>query len=168
MTSEVRQRLKERRERQELERLLHDASEIVTAPTLATPEVPAGVLDAVRGFWSMSHEPAATLNDSVPQEHLDAWVQELLARHGFHTSAFLLTDLDVAPWIEFCMPPGWFATIRRAREASWVFLRSDLGAVAAVSEQEYQFEFFVAPLPHATPNPPRVHAALLQRSSVAG
>lgn len=46
---------------------------------------------------------------------------ELVARHGFHTSAYLLTDLNLAPWIEF-------------------------RTVAAVSEQENQYEFFVARL----------------------
>ncbi|MEV0112003.1 hypothetical protein AB0H77_01925 [Streptomyces sp. NPDC050844] len=137
----------DRRERQELDRMLRAAAEVVTAHTLASAEVPDGVLEAVRGFWSMSAEPAATLNDAVPDERLDSWAEELLARHGFRTSAFLLTDLGVAPWIEFRMPPAWFSSIRRAKESSWVFLRSDLGAVAAVSEQEYRFEFFVSHLP---------------------
>lgn len=126
--------------------MLRDAPEIVTARVLASAEVPARVLNVVRGFWSMSKEPAATLNDTSPQAHLDSWAEELLARHGFHTTAFLLTDLELAPWIEFRMPPDWFAWIRRAREPSWVFLKSDLGAVAAISEQEYRFEFFVAQL----------------------
>ncbi|MGW7081601.1 hypothetical protein [Streptomyces sp. NPDC054866] len=94
----------------------------------------------------MSHEPAATLNSTASRERLDSWAEELLARHGFHATAFLFTDLGLAPWIELRMPHGWFASVRRAREASWVFLRSDLGAVAAVSEQEHRFEFFVAEL----------------------
>ncbi|MGW6054272.1 hypothetical protein [Streptomyces sp. NPDC055189] len=141
MTSELRRRLTERREKQELDRMLRDASDIATARTLASAEVPDGALDAVRGFWSMSHEPAAALDHEAPGEHLDAWAEELLARHGFRTTAFLFTGLDLAPWIELRVRPGWFASIRRAREASWVFLRSDLGAVAAVSEQEHRFEF---------------------------
>ncbi|MEU5597309.1 hypothetical protein [Streptomyces sp. NPDC020298] len=52
--------------------------------------------------------------------------------------------LELAPWIEFGMPHDWFFSIRQARDAPWVFLANDLGTVAAVSEQEYQFEFFTA------------------------
>ncbi|MEV8016793.1 hypothetical protein AB0O76_10675 [Streptomyces sp. NPDC086554] len=126
--------------------MLRAASEVVTARTLASAEVPDGVLEAVRGFWGMSAEPAATLDDEAPDERLDSWVEELLAGHGFRASAFLFTDLDLAPWIEVRMPPAWFSSIRRAKESSWVFLRSDLRAVAAVSEQEYRFEFIVSHL----------------------
>ncbi|MEU4997467.1 hypothetical protein [Streptomyces sp. NPDC021622] len=113
MAGELQHRLMARRERQELDRMLRAASEVVTARTLASAEVPDGVLEAVRGFWSTSAEFDAALNDDAPDELLDSWVQELLARHGFLTSAFLFTDL---------------------------------GAVAAVIEQEYRFEFFVSHL----------------------
>ncbi|WP_367048574.1 hypothetical protein [Streptomyces sp. Je 1-332] len=147
MTSELQRRLLEQREGRELERVLRAASEVVTARTLTFAEIPDDALDAVRGFWSMAAEPAATLNDEAASERLDAWAEELLAEHGYRTTAFLLTDLGLAPWIEFRLRPGWFTSIRRATEPSWVFLRSDLGAVAAISEQEYRFEFFVSHLP---------------------
>ncbi|MGW7271909.1 hypothetical protein ACWGH5_15425 [Streptomyces sp. NPDC054864] len=122
MTSELRRRLLEQREARELERVLCAASEVVTARTLTSAEVPDGALDAVRGFWDMAAEPAATLNDEAPSERLDAWVEELLARHGYRTTAFLLTDLGLAPWIEFRMRSGCFTSIRRATGPSWVFL----------------------------------------------
>ncbi|MER5254012.1 MULTISPECIES: hypothetical protein [unclassified Streptomyces] len=146
MASELQRRLIERRERQELDRMLRTAPEVITAHPLALAEVPDGALNAVRGFWSMSTEPLATLNDEAGDQCLGSWVEELLARHSFHTTAFLLTGLDLAPWIEFRMPPGWFTSIRQAKDSAWVFLRADLGAVAAVSEQEYRFEFFVSHL----------------------
>ncbi|MFI6489339.1 hypothetical protein [Streptomyces sp. NPDC050564] len=144
MASELQRRLRERRERQELDRMLRAASEIVTDRTLTSEGVPDRVLETVRGFWQMSTDPIATLSDEVPPERLGSWVEELLARHGFHTAAFLFTDLDLAPWVEFRMPPAWFTSIRQATDAPWVFLAHDLGTVAAVSEQEYRFEFFVA------------------------
>ncbi|MFC8132004.1 hypothetical protein [Streptomyces sp. NPDC057302] len=161
MSDDLRCRLGERREGQELERMRGAAAEVLTARGPGSgevqPDVPVGVLDAVRGFWSMSAEPVATLGSeasasaSASGEHLASWVEELLARHGFHAhthaTAFLLTGLGLMPWIEFRMPrPGWFASIRRAKDPAWVFLRSDFGAVAAVSEQEYRYEFFVAHL----------------------
>lgn len=106
VTSELRRRLLEQREARELERVLCAASEVVTARTLTSAEVPDGALDAVRGFWDMAAEPAATLTDEAPSERLDAWAEELLARHGYRTTAFLLTDLGLAPWIEFRIRPG--------------------------------------------------------------
>ncbi|MEV8037518.1 hypothetical protein [Streptomyces sp. NPDC086182] len=136
--------LRERRERQELDRILRDASEAVTMRTLSSASVPERVMEAVCGFWHMSTEPDATLSDEVSQETLDAWVEELLLSHGFHTSAFLYTELELAPWIEFSLPQAWFSSIRQARNTPWVFLAHDLRTVAAVSEQEYRFEFFVA------------------------
>ncbi|MEU6765477.1 hypothetical protein ABZ916_23465 [Streptomyces sp. NPDC046853] len=123
-----------------------DASAVVTARVLGSAEVPAGVLDVVRAFWDMSEEPSATLDDSASPERLDRWAEELLARHGFGTAAFMFTGLGLAPWLELRVAPGWFASVRRADEASWVLLRGDFGAVAAVSEQEYRFEFYVAGL----------------------
>ena len=53
-------------------------------------------------------------------------------------------ELELAPWIEFSLPQAWFSSIRQARNTPWVFLAHDLATVAAVSEQEYRFEFFVA------------------------
>lgn len=144
MVSELQRVLRERRERQELDRILGDASEVVTMHTLSSASVSERVMEAVRGFWDMSTEPDATLSDEVSQETLDAWVEEFLLSHGFHTSAFLYTELELAPWIEFSLPQAWFSSIRQARNTPWVFLAHDLGTVAAVSEQEYRFEFFVA------------------------
>ena len=144
MASELQRRLRERRERQELDRMLRDASGIVTAHTLTSECVPDRVLETVRGFWEMSTEPTATLSDDVLPERLGSWVEQLLTRPGFHTAAFLFTDLELAPWIEVRMPPASVTSIRQARDAPWVFLAHDLGTVAAVSEQEYRFEFFVA------------------------
>ncbi|MER5257607.1 hypothetical protein [Streptomyces sp. NPDC002855] len=147
MTSaELQRRLRGRRETQKLNRVRLAAAEIITTRTLTHAEVPAAALETVRGFWNTTTEPTATRG--ISQEGLDPWAEELLTHQGFNTKAYLLTDLDLAPWIEFRIPPTpWFATIRRAQDASWVFLRHDFGAVAAVSEQEHNFEFFAAQLP---------------------
>ncbi|MEU6549748.1 hypothetical protein ABZ915_05560 [Streptomyces sp. NPDC046915] len=143
MAGELQRALRERRERQELERVLRGASRIVTGHASASVDPPEQVIEAVRSFWDMSTEPAATLSDQVPQERLNAWVEALLLRYGFHTSALLYTGLERAPWIEFRMPRDWFVSVRQAKDSPWVFLANDLSTVAAVTEQEYQFEFFV-------------------------
>jgi hypothetical protein len=124
--------------------MLREASEVVTMHTLSCASVPERVMEAVRSFWNMSTEPNGTLSGEASQETLETWVEELLPSHGFHTSAFLYTDLELAPWIEFSLAGAWFSSIRQAKDTPWVFLAHDLNTVAAVSEQEYRFEFFVA------------------------
>lgn len=77
MTGELQRRLTEQREEGELQRLLDAASGVVTARTLTSAKAPKSALDAVRGFWNIATEPAATLSDQAPAEYLDTWAEEL-------------------------------------------------------------------------------------------
>jgi hypothetical protein len=96
----------------------------------------------------MSSEPLDSLSDSSGAEALDSWVEELLRRNGISAHLYVASHLEILPWLEFEVPDqGWMSQVREAVDSAWLFASAALDVVAAVSEQEYFYEFFAARRP---------------------
>ena len=147
-TSRLQEMLRERREREALDRIRTQLAGIFAGRGLPSEQVPAWVIDTVRGFWFMSAEPAAVLSDDAATETLDAWIEESLARHGISGGFYVMSQLELLPWLECEVPErDWMSRIREALDNAWVFLSLSLDVVVAVSEQEYDYQLFVGTRP---------------------
>ncbi|MEU5996355.1 hypothetical protein ABZ837_00840 [Streptomyces sp. NPDC047197] len=108
VTADLRRRLVERHERQQLDRMQRAASEVITSRIPASTEVPEAALEAVREFWNISTEPAGTLRDEAGEERLDSWTGELLTRPGCRGRSGLDLDAGLEDSEIGQAPADWF------------------------------------------------------------
>lgn len=151
MESRLQQLLRARREQAELDRLLDTLGELVVEQEIPVAE-PEWTQQAIRVFWRMSTEPAATLSGNADTAELAQWVESLLGKHGINGRFYVASHLSIRPWLDCVAEPGWFPTMHEAFDQTWVFASRRFDIVAAVHEAEYRYEFFVARQPEDLEN----------------
>ncbi|MDG4861871.1 hypothetical protein P8605_27390 [Streptomyces sp. T-3] len=142
--SRLQRLLRERKEHEELARIVQALPEHFSGEGLPRDSVPPWLTDAIRAFWNISTEPVSVLPVDAEPAGFEQWAEELLAQHGISERFYVFSGLDDLPWLD-CREAGrgWFSSVREVIDGSWVFASHSLDAVAAVSEQEYVYEFFV-------------------------
>jgi hypothetical protein len=148
MESRLQEKLRERREKAALEGISEKLSGLFTGRGLEAGGVPGWLGETVQGFWDRFVEPGESLSDETDPEAVDAWIEELLTRHGVTGKVYVASHLSCLPWLE-CQAPasGWVSRVREAIEDPWMFLSESLDVVVAVLEAEYQYEVHVGRRP---------------------
>ena len=143
--SRLQAKLRERRDRSDLQVLRERLGGVLTGQGLEASEVPGWVDEAVQGFWSVFAEPLAVLPDDAAPEALDSWIADLLAQHGLPGTCYLASHIGLLPWVE-CRPSDrWIPQVREVVEQPWIFLSPHLDMVIAIAEAEYRYEAHAAP-----------------------
>ncbi|MFE4856894.1 hypothetical protein [Streptomyces sp. NPDC056670] len=151
--SRLQRLLQERKDKEELARIVHALPDHLPGQGVPREQVPPWLTNAVREFWHTSTEPSSVLSVDADPARLEQWAEELLALHGISEQFYVLSDVDGLPWLTFrASGPGWFSLVREVIESDWVFASHSLDVVAAVSEQEHVYEFFVKNDREARPN----------------
>ncbi|MEU6732198.1 hypothetical protein ABZ929_03160 [Streptomyces physcomitrii] len=139
--SALQQKLRERRERAELDALAEGLGDVGVGFGGLPGGEPAWVGAAVERAQDIHTEPDEVIGDGASAGELDAWMRDTLDGSGVVDHFYVKSHVTAAPWVECRVGgrEGWGALVRAAVEEPWIFLSADLSRMVVISETEYHF-----------------------------
>ncbi|AJE84953.1 hypothetical protein SLNWT_4577 [Streptomyces albus] len=139
--SRLQQKLRERRERAELEAIADRLGDMGVGFGELPGGEPAWVGVAIGRAQDIHTEPDDVIGDGASAGELDAWMKGTLYDSGVVDHFYVKSHVTAAPWVECRVGgrEGWGALVRAAVEEPWIFLSADLSRMVVISETEYHF-----------------------------